>query len=66
VTLKYKKSIKFAILKENINNILIRKSFKILKIKQHEKQQAISFIFKFFKKEKQKIHRKKQITSPTI
>ncbi|VXC37825.1 hypothetical protein CHRYSEO8AT_540069 [Chryseobacterium sp. 8AT] len=63
MTLKYKKSIKFAILKENINNILIRKPFKILKIKQHEKQQPISFILKFFKKEKQKIHRKKLITS---
>jgi len=66
VTLKYKKSIEFTILKENINNILIRKSFKILKIKQHEKQQPIPFIFKFFKKRSKKYTAKKQITPPTI
>ncbi len=49
---------RFTILKENINNILMTPKMKILKIRQHMKQKSDANNSDIsFKKEQQKIHR---------
>jgi hypothetical protein len=53
---------KFEILKENINNILMTPQIKILKIRQHMKQKPDAYNSDIsFKKEHQKIHRNRII-----
>lgn len=53
---------KFEILKENINDILMTPKIKILKIRQHVKQKPDAYNPDIsFKKEHQKIHRNRII-----
>lgn len=59
---KYKKSMEFEILKENINNILMMPKIKILEIRQHVKQKPYADNSNIpFEKEHQKIHRNRII-----